>query len=150
MPFTQEIRQEHRQLMGRIERIREAGDRVGEVRASASREEVDRVLDFIRDELVPHAAEEERVLYPEVARIFGSPDSIRTMIRDHQEIRSLSQGLARATEEDDIHLMRRLLYGLYHVVRLHFAKEEEIYLPALEGSLTPEESEALSRHLHVV
>lgn len=32
---------------------------------------------------------------------------------------------------------QRLLDGLHAVVRLHFAKEEEVYLPVLEDELSP-------------
>jgi hypothetical protein len=28
--------------------------------------------------------------------------------------------------------LRRILYGLYAIIKLHLAKEEEIYLPILE------------------
>jgi len=30
-----------------------------------------------------------------------------------------------------------VLYGLYAIVKLHFAKEEEVYLPILDQRLTP-------------
>jgi hypothetical protein len=32
------------------------------------------------------------------------------------------------------------LYGLYALVKVHFAKEEEIYLPLLDARLTAEEA----------
>jgi hypothetical protein len=31
-----------------------------------------------------------------------------------------------------------VLYGLYALVTLHFAKEEELYLPLLDARLSPE------------
>jgi hypothetical protein len=36
--------------------------------------------------------------------------------------------------------LRRILYGLSALVRVHFAKEEEIYLPILDARLTTEEA----------
>ena len=33
-----------------------------------------------------------------------------------------------------------MLYGLYTLVKVHFAKEEEIYLPLLDARLTPDEA----------
>ena len=36
--------------------------------------------------------------------------------------------------------LRRMLYDLYAVVKLYFAKEEEVYLPILDVRLTPEEA----------
>jgi len=34
-------------------------------------------------------------------------------------------------------------YGLHHLVKVHFAKEEEIYLPILEERLSPDEATAM-------
>ncbi len=39
--------------------------------------------------------------------------------------------------------LRRVLYGLHAVVSLHFAKEEEVYLPILEARLTPHEADTM-------
>lgn len=36
--------------------------------------------------------------------------------------------------------LQRVLYGLYALVKVHFAKEEEVYLPILEERLSPEEA----------
>ena len=35
--------------------------------------------------------------------------------------------------------LRRVLYGLYAIIKLHLAKEEEIYLSILEARLPAEE-----------
>ncbi|MBI3166382.1 MAG: hypothetical protein HYZ24_16985 [Chloroflexi bacterium] len=35
-------------------------------------------------------------------------------------------------------VLQRVLYGVYALVKLHFAKEEEVYLPILDQRLTPE------------
>jgi hypothetical protein len=36
-----------------------------------------------------------------------------------------------------------VLYGLHHLVKVHFAKEEEVYLPILDERLSPAEAEAM-------
>jgi iron-sulfur cluster repair protein YtfE (RIC family) len=36
--------------------------------------------------------------------------------------------------------LQRVLYGLYALVKVHFAKEEEVYLPILEERLTAGEA----------
>ena len=77
-------------------------------------------LEFLTSHLVPHANAEDVTLYPEVGR--------------------LTEELRTATELADV---RRLLYGLYAIVRLHFAKEEEIYLPILDAGLDPPAAEAM-------
>ena len=39
--------------------------------------------------------------------------------------------------------LRRVLYGLYALVGVHFAKEEEIYLPLLDAQLTADEAQRM-------
>ena len=56
------------------------------------------------------------------------------MSRDHLEA-------IRLTEE--LEALRRVLYGLYAIIKLHLAKEEEIYAPLLEARLPPEEVDHL-------
>ena len=56
---------------------------------------------------------------------------------------SLTQHLRDEHREQlpHVEMLRALaLYGLYAIVKVHFAKEEEIYLPILEARLTPEEA----------
>ena len=43
--------------------------------------------------------------------------------------------------------MRRVLYGVYALVKVHFAKEEEIYLPILDGYLTPERAREMFENM---
>jgi hypothetical protein len=44
--------------------------------------------------------------------------------------------------------LQRTLYGLYAIIRLHFAKEEEVYLPLLDAGLTPAEADDMFRAMH--
>jgi hypothetical protein len=76
-----------------------------------------------------------------VARIIGGKDPTATMSRPHLEIshrvRMLGSLLAELPPEgptgEDLGDFRRILYGLDAILRLHFAQEEESYLPLLEG-----------------
>ena len=57
-----------------------------------------------------------------------------------EELRSLRSHLvggSMGAEEE--RALRRILYGLSALVRVHFAKEEEVYLPLLDARLTAEE-----------
>jgi iron-sulfur cluster repair protein YtfE (RIC family) len=73
------------------------------------------------------------------------------MIRDHVAIAQLSAELgelrsqiAGATISETLQKqLRRVLYGLYAVVSVHFAKEEELYLPILDARLTSEEAQEM-------
>ena len=51
-----------------------------------------------------------------------------------------SQLTGAAVSESQQQALRRVLYGLYAVVTVHFAKEEEVYLPILDARLTREEA----------
>jgi iron-sulfur cluster repair protein YtfE (RIC family) len=54
----------------------------------------------------------------------------------------------RADGADQWRALQRALYGLYAVVRLHFAKEEEVYLPVLDAGLSPEDATEMFRAMH--
>ena len=148
MAITDPLHAEHEQLMRGVEELRRTGDLIGTVPRHVAQEAVERAIGFLHGELIPHARQEEEFLYPLVARALGSLRSTRTMARDHTEVKRLTGHLERCLEENDEPMMRRLLYGLHHVIRLHFDKEEEIYLPVLEQDLDPKAAEELWRHMH--
>jgi iron-sulfur cluster repair protein YtfE (RIC family) len=146
-PFTQPIREEHRELIPRIERLREIADQVGDIPAIQLRAEIDEVFGFLEWQLIPHAQAENEAVYPVVARYLGGGHSTATMVRDHVAIAQMAEQLGLLRIQFDAapidpqlaRELRRLLYGLHAVLMLHFAKEEEIYLPLLDEHLTPHE-----------
>lgn len=111
---------------------------------------------FLRDHLVPHATAEETLLYPAADRVLGSPDATKTMVADHEEIvRRIAileglVGLAAAgpPSEELIAELRAHLYGLEAILALHFRKEEEILLPALESGLADAQIAAMIDAMH--
>ena len=46
--------------------------------------------------------------------------------------------------------LRRVLYGLYALVKVHFAKEEEVYLPLLDARLAEGEAHAMFEAMEAV
>jgi hemerythrin-like domain-containing protein len=132
MRTTEDLRREHQHLMAGVESLREAGDAAGTETWESAEDEAEQALAFLKTQLIPHAREEDRDLYPTVAMIMGSPQATLTISRDHVEVARLAHQLEWALQEGDTASMRRLLYGLYHIVKLHLAKEEEVYLPLLE------------------
>lgn len=145
------LRAEHRDLVPHIQQLRTVADAVGTVRDLAAETLLDEILFFLRNHLLHHARAEEAVLYPAVAAAMGAPEATLTMSRDHVEVERLVEELASLRERVDsgpipkntAKDLRRVLYGLYSVVKLHFAKEEEIYLPVLERELSQEAADAL-------
>lgn len=153
------IHREHNTLRPHVELIRVAADAVGEVPLPILRDLTNTVLGFLVRELIPHAREEREVLYKTIEQATQAPGSTATMDREHLEVSKLTDQLgdlhALTVAESElsdrtIRDLRRVLYGLYAIVNLHFLKEEEIYVDVLEHRLSPVEKDvlvaALSRH----
>jgi hemerythrin-like domain-containing protein len=77
------------------------------------------------------------------------------MTRDHVEVARLTADLQRVRDSmrgvPDAALQRelqRILYGLYAIIRLHFDKEEEVYLPLLDAGLALAEADDMFRAMH--
>ena len=152
---TQPLRDEHQELLPHIELIRTVADRVGDIPSESLRRDVDEVHSFLAHHLLVHAEAEERVLYPVVAGVLGAPEATATMRRDHVEIGHLIgelAGLRAQIGEGALPVplakgLRRVLYGLYALVKVHFAKEEEVYLPLLDAQLSPDEAHRLFENM---
>lgn len=151
------LREEHAHLRPHIDGLRAAADAVGDAEPAALAAAVDEAIAFLVHHLSPHAGAEDAALYPVVQRVLGAPQATATMTRDHVEVHRLAEQLAAtraawdATSAPDATTqreLRRLLYGLHAVVGLHFAKEEEVYVPLLEAALTPAEADAMFADLH--
>jgi hemerythrin-like domain-containing protein len=146
---TQPLRDEHRELLPLLEKVREAADAVDE--GATVTNAMESAYEFLSAHLVPHALAEEAALYPVVARIMGSPAATKTMEVDHAEVRRLTEELGKLRAEladnrpsaEQARALRRVLYGLHALIRIHFEKEESVYLPLLDGSLTSEEAKAM-------
>jgi hypothetical protein len=88
----------------------------------------------LRAELLPHQREEERALYPEAARRLGGLDPMAPLLRMHAEIEGLAERigllLRLASAEADwasvAPELRRALFGLEALLRLHLTAEEEM------------------------
>jgi hemerythrin-like domain-containing protein len=148
---TQPLRDEHHELFPMVDRLRVAAEAAGQVRSDELATLVDLALDFLSHQLIPHAKAEEEVLYPVVARLMGAPTATATMSRDHTEVVSLASDLAslrkRLThahlDEDQVQALQKLMYGLHAIIKLHFAKEEEVYLPLLDARLSASEARTM-------
>lgn len=147
--ITQPLREEHKELFPHVESLREAGDVLASGQVTpAVRKLVDEAYAFLTHHLIPHAMAEDKALYPVVQKVMGAPRATATMSRDHVEVGALTHELEelRAGLTDGVlpevkaNALRRVLYGLYSLVKLHFAKEEEIYLPLLDEQLSSDEA----------
>lgn len=153
--LTQPLRDEHKELYPHIVGIRQAAELIGTATVGETRQAAEETLVFLTRHLLPHAEAEEAALYPVVQKALGSPDATRTMSRDHVEIGRYTGELASLLNErpvdtltpDQAQSLQRVLYGLHALVSLHFAKEEEVYLPILDQKLSVEDARELFENL---
>jgi heavy metal translocating P-type ATPase len=141
---AERFRREHREFVPDLQRIRTAADRLGEMPPEQTRSELEAVRVFIAERLPQHEEEEEAAVYPVVAKLLGGEDPLSTMSRAHVEISHLGRVYLQLLEElpldgpapEDLMDLRRVLYGLHAILRLHFAQEEEAYAwLSAEGSV---------------
>jgi soluble P-type ATPase len=136
---------EHREFAPELQRIRSVADRLGTLSPEETRLELGRVRAFLLERLPEHEEEEEAVVYPVVAELMGGEDPMGSMARAHLEISHLGRvfdGLLADLPEDgpgaeDLMDLRRVLYGLHAILRLHFAQEEEAYSWLASGEEEP-------------
>ena len=141
--LTQPLRDEHKELIPHIERMLEVANSIPEAPIAQIRDGVNEVYEFLAYHLLPHAQAEDAALYPTVQKVLGSPDATRTMSRDHVEVGRYIDELAQLRQNvsgQSFKALQRVLYGLYALVKVHFATEEEVYLPILEQRLSPQEA----------
>lgn len=149
--ITQPLREEHKELFPHVESLREAAEALDADFSPSTGEKIDAAYDFLTRHLIPHAQAEDAALYPVVQRVMGASRATATMSRDHVEVGRLTEELSQlrtaaksgTLSTVQVQGLQRVLYGLYALVKVHFAKEEEIYLPLLDDNLTQAEATAM-------
>jgi hypothetical protein len=134
--LTRRFSGEHATLRPALARIRAAADTLDASRPVESAAAARAVHRFLVEDITPHEEAEDTTLYPALARVLGGNDPTATMSRAHVEIAHLIRRIGRLVDDldpdgpdpDDLIELRRLLYGLYAVLELHFAQEDESYL----------------------
>ena len=125
------LKVEHDAVLAVVEQIRAVAD--GLSRANCDLGPAHGLLGRLEGELLPHERADEARLVPLVDRALGSSDTTAAISRTHAEIEHQVSRLRRllsdldndTVEPEDVIELRRLLYGLYGVLRLHNAQEEE-------------------------
>ena len=126
-----QLRAEHDAVLPVIEQIRSVADGLSTHDRDLTSART--LLDRLETSLLPHERADEALLVPLVARALGGTDATAAISRTHAEIEHQVGRLQRlltdlddeAAQPEDIVELRRLLYGLYAVLRLHNAQEEE-------------------------
>ena len=127
------VLEEHLTLRAGTERLLTVADELGTASPAKARSDLESIRRFVREDLLPHEQTEERSLYPAVAPYIGGAESVFTARREHAEVARLAETLADMVESlgptgpsaDELTTLRRVLYSLHAVLRLHRAGEEE-------------------------
>lgn len=121
---------EHRGVRDLVEQVRTVADDL--LDPPYQLEPVRALLARLQAELLPHERAEEAQLLPIMARALGGTGAAGALSRTHAEIEHQVSRLRRSLEDlaggaqpEDVVDVRRVLYGLYAVLRLHNAQEEE-------------------------
>jgi iron-sulfur cluster repair protein YtfE (RIC family) len=138
------LRQEYKELLPHVERMRMAADAVGDASFHIVWDLVDNAYGILNQRVLPDMKAEVEVLYPVVGRLMGATEATATMSRDYLEAERLSEELSHLRSQISVHIpsvpqekgLRRVLYSLHALLKLHFIKEQEMYLPLLDRSLT--------------
>jgi heavy metal translocating P-type ATPase len=130
-----QFRAEHREFAPELARVRSVADRLDTLSPPEARAELEKIRWFLLERLPKHEREEESAVYPVIAKLMGGEDPMASMERAHMEIEHLARVfghlLSYLPDEgptpDDLVDLRRVLYGLHAILRLHFLQEEEAY-----------------------
>ncbi|GLW36031.1 heavy metal translocating P-type ATPase [Actinoplanes regularis] len=121
---------EHQEVRPLVEQVRTVADALDEPPYDLG--PTRKLLGDLEVRLLAHERAEEAELLPIVARALGGAEATSGLSRTHAEIehqigrlRRAADDLAQEAEAEDVTDVRRLLYGLYAILRLHNAQEEE-------------------------
>jgi len=136
-----QLAREHTLLEPVIEQIRQLADELPGLPATTVKGRLADLGALLKQQLIPHETYDDAQVYPQLAPLLGGDDPLASMSAMHREIIHVTQTLNRMANDmpadgpdsDWLREIQRLLYGLYAVVRLHCAQEDELF-HALGGS----------------
>ena len=129
--MVQRLHLEHRAVRPVMEQVRVVADALGVDGVGLA--PATALLRSLQAVTLPHERAEQELLYPAVARALGGADPTGALSRSHAEIEHQIDRLSRLLNEldgdsldvEDVVELRALLYGLYAILKLHDAQEEE-------------------------
>ena len=151
-PLTHASHEHHDRLIPHVERLAELARAIDEGITPEFLQACETEHRFIVGQLLPHIEAIEATLYGELERIMEGRHSMAPMRREHEELRRLISATGRYHDlvaagslgPAEAMGLRRALYRLHAMLRVHLA-EEELYLRVLDTTLTAAEKDALAR-----
>ena len=144
-------RDHHERLMRHVDQLPAIGDSIGSASMADLRREVNETATFMSGLLVPHMEAAERTIYPELERLLQNRHSMAPMRREHAAVRRLLSELLHIREQldreqlsnGDAFALRRILFNLYALLKIHLA-EEQLYVAMIEHGISADAGAALA------
>lgn len=126
------MKHDHARLMPLIDRMGGLAERAGHMSGAMLMAELSALNIAIHEKILSHESHDDATIYPRVSRLIGGDDPMATLSSMHREIYRLARVIDRMASEqtlDDAAIkdLRKTMYALETVLRLHFVQEEEIY-----------------------
>jgi heavy metal translocating P-type ATPase len=133
------LAQDHRRMEPTLDRLREIADALDAAEGSAAVELIAEADQAVSRGIVAHERDDERAVYPRVAKFLGDRHGLGAMSRAHREIIHMARLLRRLADgllpqDVDHYLVRdaqRVIEAIEALVRIHNAQEEDIYEHAI-------------------
>lgn len=143
----------HAEIVPHVQALLQLAEDLDRLDAPELRARLEGELGFLTGQLIPHMEAAERALYPTLERLLQNGHALAPLRREHGEVRRLIADLERLSTRigvgvapGDLLSLRRVLYRLFAIVRVHL-HEEEHYLRVLSRNLSTEEVEVLAAEL---
>jgi hemerythrin-like domain-containing protein len=144
----------HERLLQHVDQMPEIGEVILTGDAVAVRRAAQETSEFLTGTLVPHVDAAERSLYPELERMLQNRHSMAPMRREHADMRRLVGDIARLTQQLDPGAiaigkrlaLRRVLFQLYALLKIHLA-EEEAYLKIVDHGVSADVADLIAAAL---
>jgi heavy metal translocating P-type ATPase len=126
---------EHERMRPLLDKMRATADALGVIAPVPALQQLRAVDAALVSEVLPHERADETELHPRLACMVGGHDPMAPISRTHREIAHLARRLSRLVAElgEDgpqpmqLPELRRVLYGLEALLRLHIVHENELY-----------------------
>lgn len=133
------LRAEHGSVRRHLEHARMIADSVGAESTDELSHWLDHAIHTIGHQFLPHARHEERSLFARFPAAPGTPSVPAVLRRDHdeferlvEELRAVRGRVGEPLAADVARDLRRILYGMYAILKLHFAAEDDLYVNAAD------------------
>jgi hypothetical protein len=151
-PLSATSHEHHERIMPHVDALPVLADLIDQLPPAEYAARLETECQFIFGSLMPHIDAIEQTLYDRLEGLMEGRHSMQPMRDEHAELRRLFGTLSRyrasalAGDLDQASAMglRRVLYRLYTLLKVHLA-EEELYLRVVDRSVSSEEKEVLAR-----